>query len=52
MGNYIKFILEENIVRNGIVPLLLTIVIILIIIVITIVLVKKEVKGVKKNEKK
>lgn len=51
MDNFIKFILNDEILSNGIVPLVILLITIIVIIIVTGVLVKNEIKGVNKNEK-
>ena len=48
MDNIINFVIDTEIIENGLLPLLVTILTIIIIIIVTIILVKNEIKGVKK----
>lgn len=51
VNNIVKIIFDKEILEKGLVPFSITIMIIIISIVLTIILAKKEIKGVKENEK-
>jgi hypothetical protein len=51
VDSVVKFVSSKELFQKGLVPFLLISGTVLIIIIVTIFLVRKEIKGVKKNEK-